>query len=183
MSKFILVTLIALMTFNGAMAKDGKYTIALHITNPLGAYTKYGGGAELRIRQSAWMISSVKYNGIYAGKQFRFEYQKYFKTYKKHENFFYVKLCGGDATYDGSKLSLLDDKTKVIIGPVNYVGGGAGIGRRLNYKHFFLMFNLGAKYMFLPPDFPDEYHERFRYFYSTGPGAIIDLNMRLGFQF
>lgn len=183
MSKFILVTLIGLLSFSSVNARVSRYTIGLNITNPLGAYTKYGGGMELRVRQSAWMISGVKYAGIYEGKQFRFEYQKYIKTRYRHENFFYVKMCGGDATYDGSKLSIIDDKTKTIIGPVNYVGGGAGIGRRLNYRHFFVMFNLGAKYVFLPPDFPDEYHERFRYFYSTGPGAIIDLNMRLGFQF
>lgn len=183
MSKYIGIFLIALFSLQTTYAKDNKYNVAIMITNPLGMYTKIGGGLELRYRQSSVVITGVNYSGVYAGKQYRFEYQKYIRTYKKNETFWYIKVCGGDATYDGDKLSLLDDKSKIKIGPEKYIGGGAGLGRRLNYNHFFLMFNFGLKYVAFPPDFPDESSEKFRLFYATGPGSIIDCNLRLGLQF
>lgn len=182
MSKYLLALLLAAFTISSAGAKD-RYHVAIMITNPVGAYTKIGGEAEIRIRQTSFLIGGTNYMGIYAGKQYRFEVNKYIKTTKKNETFWYVKVCGGDATYDGSKLSLLNDNTGVTIGPQTYIGGGAGLGRRINGKHWFAMFNMGAKYVVMPQDFPDESWERFRLFYATGPGAIFDLNMRVGYQF
>ncbi len=183
MYKFIFATLLALVSLGQVQAKDGNYTVAVMVTNPLGMYTKIGGGLEMRYKSSSIVINLVNYSGIYAGKQYRFEYQHYKPTYKKNESFWYAKVCGGDATYDGSKLSLLNDKTNKIYGPVNYIGGGAGVGRRINRNHFFLVMNLGVKYVVLPPDFTDDKNERFRLFYATGPGSLLDCNLRLGFQF
>lgn len=183
MSKYIVAFLIAFSIFNVSQAKQKRYNAAVWITNPISLYTKIGGGIEIRYHQCGWIAGGTSYMGIYTGKQFRFEFNKYIKTYKKNESFWYVKICGGDATYDPTKLSLLNDNSKTTIGPTNYIGGGGGWGRRINVNHFFLMFNLGLKYVAFAPDFPDESSQRFRLFYATGPGSIVDCNLRLGLQF
>ena len=191
MSKYLLSAFFVLFSLQSVNAQYNytynnrkKYTAALMITNPLGFYTKIGGGLELRLRQTSVVINAATYSGIYEGKQYRFEVDKYIKTTKKNESFWYVKVCGGDATYNPTKLTLLNDNSNTAVGPVNYIGGGIGLGRRIYMKqHFFLLLNAGLKYVVLPPDFSDEKAEKFRLFYATGPGSVVDANLRFGYQF
>lgn len=190
MSKYILALVTVFLSLQSANAQYNytysnrkKYTAAVMITNPLGMYTKIGGGVEIRVRQTAVIISGVNYSGVYEGKQYRFEVNKYIKTTKTNESYWYAKICGGDATYNPDKLTFLSDNSKTTVGPVNYIGGGIGLGRRINIKHFFLLMNFGLKYIDLPSDLSDEKAEKFRLFYATGPGSVLDCNLRLGYQF
>ena len=168
MQKNILLILIVLLPFYSYRA-TAQYNLSLMGTNPLGILS---------------MIAVTNYTGVYEGKQYRFEYQKYFHT-KLSDNFFwYIKAGGGQSTYNGKALSFLDDKsTGATPVPVDYYLGGAGFGRRVVYKHFCLSFTLGLKYSNLPADMSDENKESYRLFYATGPGSIIDANIRFGFQF
>ena len=183
MQKNILLILIVLLPFYSYRA-TAQYNLSLMGTNPLGILSKEGGALEFRTGKSSFMIAVTNYTGVYEGKQYRFEYQKYFHT-KLSDNFFwYIKAGGGQSTYNGKALSFLDDKsTGATPVPVDYYLGGAGFGRRVVYKHFCLSFTLGLKYSNLPADMSDENKESYRLFYATGPGSIIDANIRFGFQF
>jgi hypothetical protein len=189
MSKYILALVTVFFSLQSADAQYNasgnrkRYNAAIMITNPLGMYTKIGVGGEIRIRQTSVIVSGAKYSGVYEGKQYRFEVNKYIKTNKKNESYWYAKVCGGDATYVPDKFSFLNDKSKETVGPAKYIGGGIGLGRRININHFFLLMNFGVKYVALPPDFSDEKAEKFRLFYATGPGSVLDCNLRLGYQF
>ncbi len=187
MSKFTLLTLIlvfsvaSVFAFDPTKQKDSH--LAVFITNPLSGASKIGGLVEMRLRLSSFCIGATDYIGGYTGIQYKFEYHKYLYTERRNEYFWYLKAFGGDVTYEADKLMLVGDGTNKIIGPLNYYGGGAGFGRRYNWKHICLMVNAGLKYAALPENLSDENRESFRVFYATGPGSIIDLNFRLGYQF
>ncbi len=187
MSKFTLIIVIFLCSFSIVRAYDpikGKpYHGAIHIANPLSAMSKFGGMAEVRIGLSSFNFGIQQYIGVYQGSQYRFEYQKYIRTPWRNEYYWYLRTLGGNALYDAKQLETFGDKSKGQAGPVDYYAGGAGFGRRFNFKHLFITMSAGLKYTMLPDNFRDENKELFRLFYVTGPGSIIDLNFRFGYQF
>ncbi|MBC7552603.1 MAG: hypothetical protein H7257_01355 [Taibaiella sp.] len=187
MLKYSIITLLAVLFLTRTYAFDPMKGPARHvsvqITNPLSAASKIGGVLEIRLIQSSFNFGFTNYSGVYQGKQYKFEYQKYIKTQYRNEYFWYLKAFGGDAMYVSSKLEMIGDKSDVKVGPLNYFGGGAGFGRRFNLNHFCILVNCGLKYAVLPENLSDENREYFRLFYATGPGSILDLNLRLGYQF
>jgi hypothetical protein len=187
MSKYILAIAVFLSSFQFASAfdpiKGAANHMSIQITNPLSGASKAGGMLEIRLTQSSFNLGYTQYLGVYAGKQYRFEYQKYIKTRLRNEYYWYLKAGGGTAQYDASKLEMLGNKTKAIIGPVDYYYAGAGVGRRFNLNHFVICLNAGLKYSKLPPDFSEENWQEYRLFYATGPGSILDLNAKFGYQF
>ncbi len=187
MSKFTLVTLILFFTFFRCSAFDptfGKiHPFSFQIVSPLSAASKIGGVVEIRIGGSSFNIGFINYTGAYQGKQYKLEYQKYFKTTHRNEYFWYAKALGGDAKYVSDKLSIIGDKSKTEIGPIDYYAVGAGVGRKFNFNHIAILINAGLKYATLPKELSDENREDFRVFYATGPGSIFDLNCRIGYQF
>ncbi|NDC42034.1 MAG: hypothetical protein EBZ77_10875 [Chitinophagia bacterium] len=115
--------------------------------------------------------------------QFKLEYLYYLPTIYRNETFAYVKLASGNAQYESNKLSILGEDRDFKVGPVDYTGGGIGMGRRWNLNHFCIVFNGGLKYVALPQNLSDENRKHFDLFYGTGPGSIIDLNFKIGYQF
>ncbi len=190
MSKFTLVFIISLLSFSGLQAKrkwepiKGKpYHFSVQITNPLSAMSKAGGVLEYRQNLSSINIALTDYIGAYQGLQYRAEYQKYIKTMYRNEYFWYIRALGGSALYVSQQLQTFGDKSNVKVGPVDYYGAGFGVGRRWNFKHFMISLNAGLKFTMLPNDMSDENKDLFRVFYATGPGSVLDLNFRFGYQF
>ena len=189
MSKFTLATLLLLSAYCTSYAYDpihGKIRhFSISITNPLSAASKIGGVAEMRLRLSALEIGFTNYMvmSAYPGKQYKLEYLKFINTWRRNEFFWYLKILGGNSTYKSENLSFLGDKTNTTVGPVDYYGGGAGMGYRFNFNKFILTVNGGLKYVALPENLPDQQRDNFRIFYATGPGSIIDFNFKLGYQF
>lgn len=163
--------------------KGKPYHFSLQTTNPLSGSSKYGGVVEYRFGRAAITLGITNYIGAYQGVQFKFEFIKYINTIYRNETFWYMKGISGNAQYESSKLSMLGEDRDFTIGPVDYSGVGAGFGRRWNFNHLCIVMNAGLKYALLPDSFSDENKEYFRYFYATGPGSIIDLNFRFGYQF
>jgi hypothetical protein len=187
MSKSAIIALLLVFSFCTAKAYDpikGKsHPVSIQITNPLSAASKIGGVFEIRYLNSSFNVGFTTYNSAYKGKQFKFEYEKYIRTWRRNEYFWYIKALGGDATYESDKLNFLGDKSGVTFGPAKYYGGGAGMGRRFNFNHFCVIVNAGVKYVALPEDLTGDQRTYFRVFYATGPGSVFDLNFRLGYQF
>lgn len=174
-------------TLSAKLSKYSKYPyrFALLVTNPLSGASKMGAGAELRFGQNALVFTINNYTGVYGGSQYKIEYVKYIKTRYRDEFFYYFKGASGSAQYDAEKLpSLLASETsKLVVGPIDYNAAGGGFGRRWNLKHWAIVANVGLKYTMLPSDAGSDISQYFRLFYFTGPGAVTDLNFRIGYQF
>ena len=182
MQKYLFIILFVILPFC-SYRSCAQYNFSFMGTSPLGILSKEGGTLELRLGRSSLLIALTNYTGVYKGKQYRFEYQQYFHTRISDNFYWYIKLGGGQSTYNPKALSVLDDTATTQAKPFDYYLGGAGVGRRVIYHHFCLSFNLGLKYAKLPIDMPDEDRTNYRLFYATGPGSVIDANVRLGFQF
>ena len=94
MPKITLLMFLLLVCCHSAKAwedpnKKKKYRIALHITNPASAMTKYGGAFEERNGKVAYVFSYIKYVSAYAGKQFGYEIDKYFRSKNTKEYYMY----------------------------------------------------------------------------------------------
>ncbi len=187
MYKFFIVTVVFLFSFTCVKAWDpikGKpYNFSVQMTNPLSVLSKVGLVLEFRGGQESLNLGLTNNMYAYKGVQYKMEYQHYIRTIYRNEYFWYIKGIGGNAEYIADKLGTFGDKSKRNAGPADYYGGGAGFGRRFNFNHWFISMNGGLKYVFLPENFRDENKELFRVFYATGPGSIIDLNFRFGYQF
>ena len=183
MRKIILITLVALFPFCTYNA-SAHYNVAIMITSPLSAASKQGGMLEIRGGNSAFLIGLTNYSGVYKGKAYKLEYHNYFRNRISDNFFWYLKVGGGQSTYNPTAFSLLDDKTNALQVPYDYYFGGAGFGRRYTRgKHLCLTLSLGLKYTALPEDMSDEQKDNYRIFYATGPGSVIDANIRIGYQF
>lgn len=159
-----------------------KYHFGVTVSNPLGLITKGGGGLEVRTGQVAYMFSYTKYWGAYAGRALTYETIRYIRTRKRDEYYLYAKIGMGIGTFDSKKLKVYGDVSDIVIPNVAYSGAGAGFGKRYNRGIFFIRWNFGFKYY--PIDFlPDKEKKMFRLFYATGPGSILEYNVRMGIQF
>ena len=187
MSKFTSAFIILLFSVSSVFAKwdpiKGKpHHFGVMITNPLSAASKIGGLLEVRGNLSEINAAVTNYMGVYQGMAYRLEYQKYIRTIYRNEYFWYIRALGGRATYHAASVPF-GDNSKEVLGEYQYYGAGGGFGRRWNFNHFFITMNAGLKITLLPIDMTDEARDRFRLFYVTGPGSILDLNFRLGYQF
>lgn len=169
------------------------YRIAIGVTNPLSAYTKYGGFFEERNGDVSTVLSYTKYTGAYPGKQFGFGIEKYLRTRKRDQYYIYFKGVFGDAGFDTRKLSLFGDQSNILIGTFDenlkyksgngYVGGGFGFGKRYNFNSLFIKWNFGVKACGLIGEIPDTERNLYRLMFATGPASIIEFNVKAGIQF
>jgi hypothetical protein len=166
------------------------YKIALHVTNPLGAASKIGGGLEFRKNNNATILTYKMFYGAFKGKQYGIELEHFFNNKRPHQYFIYVKGIVGDTTrFVNTALSPFGHTQKIEVGPETYIGAGLGVGRRYNFNSFFVDWQLGLKYCILSGDmdvYDSEYEKArqsmFRLFRFTGPGSIIDAHLTLGIQ-
>lgn len=185
----LIISLLCISNINFAYNRfqPFSYRMSLQVTNPLSASSKYGGTLAYRFTQNSFMIGYTKYVGAYPGKQFKLEYQKYFRSNvmkNNHEWYAYAKFVSGDAGYESEKLAIIGEQTVVKYSPINYFGGGAGVGRRYNFGKFNFNLNLGLKYTPLSTDdIPTDQRDAYDMFYATGPGSVIDANVRFGYNF
>lgn len=204
MLKYILTILIAFSCSFGLFAREflpsredkfdptgrRRYFIALHATNPLGAGSKVGAGLELRKLNTSYIFTYKMYYGAFQGKQYGVEYEHFFNGRKRHQYFFYMKgIMSDSVTFINNKLSLFGQTQDIVVGPQNYIGAGAGMGRRYNFNVLFFDWQLGFKYCILSGDldkYDSEYRKAqqnmFRLFRFTGPGSIVDFHFTLGLQ-
>ena len=197
MRKLYILCLIILCSFQVANARVDQYgrrhyKIALGVTNPLSAYTKYGGQFEERNRNVSYVFSYTKYTGAYPGYQMGAEMQFYMRTRSKHQYYMYLKGVLGDAGFDSRKLSIYGDQSGILIGNYDkdlkylsgnaYGGGGLGFGRRYNYGVLFIRWNLGVKGCAIISDASKEEKNIYRLMFATGPASIIEFNVHMGLQ-
>jgi hypothetical protein len=185
--KKILLLVLIIANVHAAHAYDpyGKkhYHIAVHASNPIGLLSKYGGGIEFRVGRMAVLGNYYKYSAIYPGRQISGELEYYLRSRNRHEFYIYAKGLTGDASYNGNQLSFLGYNTDIAFGSETYYGGGAGIGRRFNFGHFFLTLTGGFKYCAFANTIPSVEQHMYNVFYYTGPGAYADLHLQFGLQF
>jgi hypothetical protein len=153
---------------------------ALHISSPIGLISKIGFKFESRSANVGNLVCINRYfkGGFpdYPGTQLAFE-RRYYKAVefsKRSENFFYTKLLAGyqeeRAAYGESFLR------RAAVPSGNYAGLGVGIGRRVNFRHFFLELNGGMKAVVSSA-------KQDKSFYITGPASVLELHLNWGFRF
>lgn len=197
MNKLFVLCICLLLSCQLATAKVDQYgrrhyKIALGVTNPLSAYTKYGGQLEERNGNVSYLFSYTKYTGAYPGFQMGAEMHFYFRTRYRHQYYMYLKGVLGDAGFDTRKLSIYGDQSNILIGNYDenlkfvsgnaYGGGGMGFGRRYNFNVLFIRWNLGVKACAIMSDAPEAEKNLYRLMFATGPASIIEFNVHMGLQ-
>jgi len=174
--KIIALILGCLITANGYGQKP---EFALQLSNPLGLFQKVGGKFEYKLNQTGLLFCATRYYGTlpdYPGTQLGVEWRHYSLPMlnKRSENFFYAKLISG---YQEERVSYGSSFFSHNYVPGGYYHGiGAGIGKHINYNHFFIEFNGGLKAVYSTV-------KQEAAFYLSGPASVIDLHFNLGYQF
>lgn len=176
------ISLLAILCCLQGRAQLLEPRIAVHFSNPLGYLSKVGIKGEFRINPAtALLLNFTQYWGFFPGQQAYVEFRRYFKTNSFAENFIYGKAGGGYSTYHPVSISIDGiNNSNTYYDPGTYFFGGGGVGRHINLGAFFIDMNLGLKLTAVTAPHPP-YNEHI--FFSTGPGAIPDLNFHFGFQF
>lgn len=177
MKKLIVTTVFSVIFLGHIFCKEP--TIALHVYNPLGLIQKVGGKVEYRANRMGFLFGAIRYYGSipsYPGTQFGLEWRKYSipQPTKKAVNFFYTKLIAGHQEHLEAQGSGFLSVSEIPEG--NYYGAGAGVGRHINFNHFFIDINAGLKYVASTV-------KQETAFYITGPASYLDLHFNFGFQF
>ena len=154
-------------------------SVAFHIYNPIGFVQKAGAKIEYRTNQMGFLLCAIRYYGsvpIYPGNQFGFEWRRYSipKESSRSENFFYAKAIAGRQEHVNSQGSGFMSVGEIPAG--NYYGVGAGVGKHISFKHFFIDLNGGLKYV-------SSTVKQESTFYISGPASFLDLHFNIGFQF
>jgi hypothetical protein len=154
-------------------------TVAFHIYNPIGFIQKAGVKFEYRENQMGFLLCAIQYYGSapsYPGTQLGFELRHYSiaKPESRSENFLYAKLIGGHQEHMNSQGSGFMSVGEIPAG--NYYGAGVGVGKHINYGHFFIDLNGGLKYAVSTV-------KQESTFYISGPASYLDLHFNIGFQF
>lgn len=175
----LLISLSSLLSGTAAVAQYTAPRLSIHLTNPLSLASKAGFKLQYRLNQDhSALVGYRNYYGYFPGYQVFGEYHHYYRTWNRWESFYYGKVGVGHATYDPKHYLAGWDK------PYNDPGGyffvGAGMGKRLNLDPFFMEFNFGLKYSHLL-EVTDNINSN--YFYTTGPGSLIDCSFTFGIQF
>ncbi len=177
----LLLALLSVFCCNRVAAQYLAPKFAIHFTNPLGLGSKGGIYGQYRLnQQNSFLLGYKWYWGFFPGYQATTEYHRYFWSWDKSEAFYYVKAGIGQAGYNPKPyFSGWDDPYK---SPDGYIFGGAGAGKRYNFGHFFMEFNVGLKFTQLQQKRPTVDYN-YNLFHSLGPGSFVDINFHLGYQF
>jgi hypothetical protein len=175
MKKTHSIIIVVFLLFNTVLAQNSKF--AIHVFNPLALFQKAGLKLEYRTNKIGFLVSGIQYYGNwprYPGTQAAFETRFYKDAVANKEDYLFGKIIGGfqqavDASGDGFLR-----RQEVEAG--NYYGLGMGVGRRLNFNHFFFDMHGGLKYTL--SDVKQQ-----NAFYITGPGSILDVHFMIGLQF
>ncbi|MBE2288750.1 MAG: hypothetical protein IAE95_04295 [Chitinophagaceae bacterium] len=176
-------------------AYDRPYSVALTLTNPANAMSRLGVGIEYRRRNYSYMSTYNLYTGVYEGKMQDFNWTFYLgKIWRHrvrrawyHQDFIYTKLFSGDAEYIANKFQAIGLPTPSERIIYDYIGAGAGYGRRYMYKAFFISVRAGLRGTYVGADgkydgIAEEDKVYYRLFYLTGPGSIIECTANFGIQ-
>ena len=149
--------------------------IAFHIYNPIGFVQKTGAKIEYRTNQMGFLFSAIRYYGSipsYPGNQFGIEWRRYSvrKEASRSENFFYAKAIAGHQEHVNSQGSGFMSVGEIPAG--NYYGVGAGVGKHINFNHFFIDLNGGLKYV-------SSTVKQESTFYISGPASYLDLHFNI----
>jgi hypothetical protein len=190
--KKIITVLLVLGLMNAASAQEIKTDssglkdngpISVYINSPLGLLNKVRAKVEYRFkRDQSVLLSFAKYHGVVPGLQTYLEYRKYYRKVNKTELFFYGKAGIGKTM-----------KPKYEIYKKSYVTSGeyglfgAGVGQSFSFgksENFSIQLSEGLKFLPVINGEVDSAENGFRgMFYVTGPGAIFDLSINLGWRF
>lgn len=148
---------------------NDNYNFAVHFTSPIGLLNKAGIKLEVRGGNTSVLLGATHYHAFFPGEQFSIEGRKYLNWDggKRGQFYGYVKGIGGHENGDDEHAHATD-----------YFGGGIGLGKHINFRHFFIDLNGGLKYVgaVYPHAIGDDT------FYFTGPGAVLDIHFNFGFQ-
>lgn len=177
MKKLVLILILFAISLESAYSQESK--VAFHIYNPIGLYQKAGGKFEYRANQMGLLLCAIQYYGSspsYPGTQLGLEWRRYSapKVESKGENFFYTKFIAGHQNHMNSQGSGFFSVGDIPAG--NYYGAGVGVGRHINYGHFFIDLNGGLKFSLSTV-------KQESAFYLSGPASYLDLHFNIGFQF
>jgi hypothetical protein len=177
MKKIIVTIVLITASFSNTFCQEAK--VLFHIYNPIGLFQKAGAKFEFRTSQIGFLLCAIRYYGnapSYPGTQLGFELRHYAvsKPESRSENFLYAKFIGGHQEHMNSQGSGFMSVGEIPAG--NYYGAGVGVGKHINYGHFFIDLNGGVKYAV--SDVKQE-----STFYISGPASYLDLHFNLGFQF
>lgn len=148
--------------------------MAIYQSNPLGLFTKERIKLVYRADdRNSVLLSLTQYWGLRPGFQICTEYRNYQQNTPKTEFFYYCKGGWGNGNEEG----MAGGQT----GPFKYALAGGGVG---------LHFNLGASKTFffdmaggLKAAIPLSDHcGNFQFFYVSGPGSVVDINIHFGVQ-
>ncbi|MCF8373998.1 MAG: hypothetical protein K9H64_20415 [Bacteroidales bacterium] len=176
--KKLLITFLFTSLFVGLMYSQNS-TFALHVYNPLGLFQKAGIKLEYRANRTGLLLGAIQYYGSlpeYPGTQIGFEWRRYAvpQPEKRGENFFYARLLAGQqehVTAHGDGFFAVKE-----VPGANYYGVGAGVGKHINFGHFFFDLNAGLKAVLSNV-------KQDKAFYITSAASVLDLHFNLGFQF
>ncbi len=145
---------------------------SVYIGNPVGMINNIRFKGEVRISATKTLAATyARYYLMVPGEQMYLELRKYNKVKQKGKDFFYTKAGKGNSNGGG-----------------NYVLVGYGIGQQFHLKsdpRFVLQITQGLKAC-IPIDGKelDTAPNGFKgLFYLTGPGAIFDFTIFLGYRF
>lgn len=175
MKKTHTLILAGLLLCNIVLAQNSKF--AIHVFNPISLFQKAGVKLEYRTTKLGLLISGKQYYGNwprYPGTQLALEARLYKTPQGRKEDFVYGKIIGGHQQAVNASGDGFLRRQQVDAG--DYYGAGIGVGRRINFNHFFFEMNGGLKYIY--SDVNQE-----NVFYITGPGSILDVHFCIGIQF
>lgn len=165
------------------------YRVALNLTNPASAMSKYGVALEYRRDKWAYHVGRYWYTGVYQGKQcYDFGWKRFLRKQWEHEknhwvyqDFFYWRVFFGESEYHPEKFKSLGLPNSLELLYNEYIGAAAGYGRRYQKGPFFIQVRGGLRGTFL--GLPEEQKIFHRLFYVAGPGSVVEVNANFGVQF
>lgn len=177
MKKLILILICSSVFLVNTYCQES--TFALHLYNPIGLFQKVGGKVEYRTNRMGILVGAIQYYGstpTYPGTQLGLEWRNYSIPVpdRKGENFFYARMLAGHQEHLDAQGFGLFDVSEIPKG--DYYGAGAGVGRHINFNHFFIDVNAGLKIVVSTVKQDDT-------FYLSGPASYLDLHFNCGFQF
>lgn len=182
MKKIKLSLLIVIGMMSVASAQEVKKEVSdtanhnsfcLYINSPLGMVNRIRGEFEYRFNQkNSALLSFSRYYGFTPGIQSYLEYRRYFYKGITTTQFFYGRAGAGQTFVKGGTYALF----------------GAGFGQQIGLgksEAFTIQFSEGIKVCpVISGDVEADAGSGFRgLFYLTGPGAVLALNINLGWRF
>lgn len=157
------------------------YRMSIHLVNPLSALSKVGFRLQYRFgNKNSVLLDYRSYHSFFPGYQASGEYHRSFAIQNaENEAFFYGRAGYGSNQEYTPKPYYAGAEDK--FGPVgNYLFAGAGVGKRINFGHFFIEGNMGLK-LAQPVNQVEDYNKYL--FHTLGPGSFFDCGIHLGIQF